>query len=67
MATAPSKAANTVKETIFSWEGKDKAGKQVRGELRAGGEAIVSATLLRRESGCASPAAKVCCCGEPEG
>ncbi len=48
MATAPSKAANTVKETIFSWEGKDKAGKQVRGELRAGGEAIVSATLRRQ-------------------
>jgi type IV pilus assembly protein PilC len=48
MATAPSKAINTVKESIYSWEGKDKAGKPVRGELRAGGEAIVSATLRRQ-------------------
>ena len=48
MATAPSKALNTVKESIYSWEGKDKAGKQVRGEIRAGGEAIVSATLRRQ-------------------
>jgi type IV pilus assembly protein PilC len=47
MATAQSKL-NTVKENIYSWEGKDKAGKQVRGELRAGGEAIVSATLRRQ-------------------
>lgn len=48
MATAPSKALNTVKENVYTWEGKDKAGKQVRGEIRAGGEAIVSATLRRQ-------------------
>ena len=30
------------------WEGKDKAGKTVRGEMRAGGEAIVNATLRRQ-------------------
>lgn len=48
MATAQNRAAIIVKEMIFSWEGKDKAGKQVRGELRAGGEAIVSATLRRQ-------------------
>jgi len=46
MATAQKKA--TVKETIYSWEGKDKAGKPVRGEMRAGGETIVSATLRRQ-------------------
>jgi type IV pilus assembly protein PilC len=50
MATAARKAAsaNLTKEVIFSWEGKDKAGKTVKGELRAGGEATVSATLRRQ-------------------
>lgn len=48
MATAPGKALNSVKESIYSWEGKDKTGKPVRGEIRAGGEAIVSATLRRQ-------------------
>ncbi|MBV8632964.1 MAG: type II secretion system F family protein [Burkholderiaceae bacterium] len=37
-----------VKETVYAWEGKDKAGKTVKGEMRAGGEAIVSATLRRQ-------------------
>lgn len=45
MATAK---PNTVKDMIYSWEGRDKTGKQVKGELRAGGEAIVSATLRRQ-------------------
>ena len=35
-------------ESYFQWEGKDKAGKLVRGEMRAGGEAMVS-TMLRRQ------------------
>ncbi|MES2018227.1 MAG: type II secretion system F family protein [Pseudomonadota bacterium] len=48
MATAPIKAATAVKENIYSWEGKDKQGKTVRGELRAGGEAIVNVTLRRQ-------------------
>ena len=39
---------NQVKETIFAWEGKDKSGKTVRGELRAGGEAVVNVTLRRQ-------------------
>jgi type IV pilus assembly protein PilC len=47
MATAQNRSGSA-KEIIFTWEGKDKAGKQVRGELRAGGEAIVSATLRRQ-------------------
>jgi type IV pilus assembly protein PilC len=37
-----------VKESIYAWEGKDKSGKTVRGELRAGGEAVVKVTLRRQ-------------------
>jgi type IV pilus assembly protein PilC len=37
-----------IKESIYAWEGKDKSGKTVRGELRAGGEAIVNVTLRRQ-------------------
>lgn len=47
MATAPKKN-KAVKDFIYSWEGRDKNGKVVRGELRAGGEAIVSATMRRQ-------------------
>ncbi|MBC7859809.1 MAG: type II secretion system F family protein [Burkholderiaceae bacterium] len=39
---------NQVKESIYAWEGKDKNGKPVRGELRAGGEAVVNVTLRRQ-------------------
>ncbi|MES2718990.1 MAG: type II secretion system F family protein [Pseudomonadota bacterium] len=46
MATAS--AARNVKELVFEWEGRDKNGKVVRGELRAGGEAQVSASLRRQ-------------------
>ncbi|MBL8383709.1 MAG: type II secretion system F family protein [Burkholderiales bacterium] len=45
MATAVAKGA---KEFTFVWEGKDKAGKTVRGELRATGDAVVNATLRRQ-------------------
>ena len=45
MATAL--AAKRIKDIIFEWEGKDKNGKPVRGEMRAGGEAMVSASLRR--------------------
>ena len=48
MATSQSKTAGQVKEIVYSWEGKDKAGRTVRGELRAGGEAIVNVTLRRQ-------------------
>lgn len=49
MATAAAAAsAKDVKDFVFEWEGKDKNGKQVRGEMRAGGEAMVSATLRRQ-------------------
>ena len=46
MATAT--AARGPKELTFSWEGKDKAGKTIRGELRAVSEAAVNATLRRQ-------------------
>ena len=46
MATAA--AAKGPKELTFLWEGKDKAGKIVRGEMRAHGEALVNATLRRQ-------------------
>jgi type IV pilus assembly protein PilC len=41
-------ASTQVKEHIFAWEGKDKTGKTVRGEMRAGGETIVNVTLRRQ-------------------
>jgi type IV pilus assembly protein PilC len=47
MATATA-AARSTKELVFEWEGKDKNGKAVRGEIRAGGQAVVSATLRRQ-------------------
>ncbi len=48
MATSSAKAAGQSKEVIYTWEGKDKAGKTVRGEIRAAGEAIVGVTLRRQ-------------------
>ncbi|MCI4430500.1 MAG: type II secretion system F family protein [Burkholderiales bacterium] len=45
MATA---TAARFKEIVFEWEGKDKNGKVVRGEMRAGGEAMVSASMRRQ-------------------
>jgi type IV pilus assembly protein PilC len=44
MATEKSKT----KEFVFEWEGKDRNGKQVRGEMRAGGENQVQAALRRQ-------------------
>ena len=46
MATAA--LAKASKEVIFEWEGKDRNGKIVRGEMRAGGEAVVNASLRRQ-------------------
>ncbi len=46
MATAA--LSKNSKDAIFEWEGKDKNGKAVRGELRAGGESVVSASLRRQ-------------------
>ncbi|MFZ4649766.1 MAG: type II secretion system F family protein [Rubrivivax sp.] len=48
MATAPPPSARAVKEYLFDWEGKDRNGRVVRGEMRAGGEAVVNASLRRQ-------------------
>jgi type IV pilus assembly protein PilC len=49
MATAAAAAPRKdVRESTFTWTGQDKAGKTVRGEMRAGGEAQVTATLRRQ-------------------
>ena len=45
MATS---ATQGIKEFVFEWEGKDRSGKQVRGETRAAGEYQVNASLRRQ-------------------
>jgi type IV pilus assembly protein PilC len=45
MATS---AIKSVKEFVFEWEGKDRKGKQVRGEIRAASENVVQASLRRQ-------------------
>ncbi len=45
MATA---ATSKVTEFVFEWEGKDRSGRQVRGETRAAGENQVQASLRRQ-------------------
>ncbi len=36
------------KEYLFAWEGKDKSGKLVRGEMKAATETVVNSTLRRQ-------------------
>ena len=48
MATAKPKSTKVPKETVFEWEGKDRNGKQVRGETRALGENQVQSALRRQ-------------------
>lgn len=45
MATA---AKQTLKEALYVWEGVDKKGKKLKGDMRAGGESVVNATLRRQ-------------------
>lgn len=45
MATVASRG---IQEFVFEWEGKDRGGKQVRGEIRAAGENQVKASLRRQ-------------------
>src|SRR6267142_2015631 len=47
-AAAATAAGKGPKEFTFAWEGKDKAGKIVRGEVRAVSETAVNATLRRQ-------------------
>ena len=46
MATATS--TRTLKEIVFEWEGRDRNGKAVRGEMRAAGQNQVQASLRRQ-------------------
>jgi type IV pilus assembly protein PilC len=48
MATAAAAKAAGPKEFNFLWEGRDKGGKVIRGELRSVSEAAVNATLRRQ-------------------
>ena len=48
MATVATRPNKAIKELLFEWEGKNKTGKVIRGEMRAGGEAVVSASLRRQ-------------------
>ena len=41
-------ASRDIKDFVFEWEGKDRNGKIVRGEIRASGENQVQATLRRQ-------------------
>lgn len=45
---ATSKSSVTVKESVYAWEGKDKSGKAVKGEMRAAGENVVQSSLRRQ-------------------
>jgi type IV pilus assembly protein PilC len=49
MATgAIARPKEIVRESVFHWEGRDKAGRVIKGEMRAGGESVVAAALRRR-------------------
>ena len=45
---AVDKKAAKKKEILYQWEGKDKSGKLVKGQMNAAGEAIVTAQLRRQ-------------------
>jgi type IV pilus assembly protein PilC len=47
MATAAAPIAK-IKEVTYLWEGKDKSGKIIKGQMRAGGTALVNVTLRRQ-------------------
>jgi type IV pilus assembly protein PilC len=48
MATSARKSAAPAQDPVFAWEGRDKAGKKVTGELRAASESVVNVTLRRQ-------------------
>ncbi len=47
-ATATAARKTEVKEFAYLWEGRDKTGKIIKGELRSTGEAMVKSTLRRQ-------------------
>src|SRR5690606_17623992 len=48
VTTSPEKKGKEVKEVSFLWEGKDKNGKQLKGEMRAAGTVVVTSSLRRQ-------------------
>lgn len=48
MATAVKSRSSEVAEELFAWEGKNKEGRTVRGEMRAASQAVVRSTLRRQ-------------------
>lgn len=48
MATAAAAAPKGPKESTYTWEGRDKAGKTVRGDVRAVSESAANAALRRQ-------------------
>ena len=48
MATAAGAVRDRIKEYTYLWEGKDKGGRLIKGEMRAGGEAVVNSVLRRQ-------------------
>jgi len=47
-ATATARRGQQVKEFNFTWEGRDRTGKLVKGEMRAGGQHVVLSALRRQ-------------------
>jgi type IV pilus assembly protein PilC len=47
-AAAAHPGRRDVKEVTYSWEGRDRSGKIVKGDMRASGEAVVQSTLRRQ-------------------
>jgi type IV pilus assembly protein PilC len=39
---------DAIRESVFVWEGRDRAGKVIKGEMRAGGKNVVHAMLRRQ-------------------
>ena len=50
-------ASKGIQEFVFEWEGKDRGGKQVKGEIRAAGENQVKSALRRQAPRCS----RLCC------
>jgi type IV pilus assembly protein PilC len=48
MATAAAALKRDVKEYTFAWEGRDRSGKLIKGDMKASGEAVVQSTLRRQ-------------------
>jgi type IV pilus assembly protein PilC len=48
MSTVAARSDKKIKEISFSWEGKDRFGKVVKGEMRAAGAVVVTSALRRQ-------------------